>query len=148
MMSEQPTQRQISSTAEATRREIHRLHPPRLGSIGVYWPFHFEILLKQKSFSDGECLQAKGSQHVWLERIAKAGGSNDQISAQVCDAGNVPDGADRCALIHSSFCVRRRWSRRKRSPCRLAALGPAAFAAFVVPEAVGHQSHPQDQEEH
>jgi hypothetical protein len=37
MMSEQRrvTQRQISSTAEANRREIHRLHPPtRLGCIG------------------------------------------------------------------------------------------------------------------
>src|ERR1700745_945420 len=78
------------STAEANRREIHRLHPQRGWAACVYWPFHFEILLKQKSFSEGECLQAKGSQHVWLERIAKAGGSNDQISAQVCDAGNVP----------------------------------------------------------
>jgi hypothetical protein len=69
----------------------------------------------------------------------RAGGSNEQISDQVCDAGNVPDGADRFAVNDSGFCG----SRWRRSPCWLAAPGPAAFAA---PEAVGHQSHPQNQE--
>jgi hypothetical protein len=41
---------------------------------------------------------------------AKAGGSNDQISDQVCDVGNVTDGTDRCALVHARFCDGRgRW---------------------------------------
>ena len=50
--------------------------------------------------------------------------------------GTVRDGADRCTIIHSSFC--------DGIPFFLAAPG----RAFVVPEVAGHQSHPQDQEEH
>jgi hypothetical protein len=75
----------------------------------------------------------------------KAGGSNVQISAQVCDAGNVPDGADRYALVHSGFCDGR-WRRWR--PFFFFHYLPGPFLpAFVVPEAVGHQSHPQDQED-
>jgi hypothetical protein len=96
------------------------------------------------SSEGGNVFKARGVYMCsWSESPrTKAGGSNDQISDQVCDAGNGPDGADRCAVNYSGFCGIR-W---RRSPCWLAAPGPAAFAAFVVPEAVGHQSHPQNQE--
>jgi hypothetical protein len=114
----------------------------RLGCIRVYWPFHFKILLKQKSFPRGNVFKPRGvNMCSWSDSPQnKAGGSNDQISAQVCDAGNVTDGADRCAIIHSSFCDGRRrwwrwrwWSRwrrwRRYIPFFLAAPG----RAFVVP---------------
>jgi hypothetical protein len=103
----------------------------------------FRDFPKAKISSEGDVFKPGGSTCVAGEKSpqTKAGGSNDQTNDQVCDAGNIPDGADRCAINASGFC-----GSSWRSPCWLAAPGRAAFAAFAVPEAVGHQSYPQNQE--
>jgi len=94
--------------------------------IRPFEPLLTEILLKQKSFPRGNVFKPRGvNMCSWSESPqTKAGGSNGRLDDQDCDAGNVFDCVDRCAIIHSSFCDGRRWWRRwwwRRSPCFLAA---------------------------
>src|SRR5882724_1170122 len=89
----------------------------------------------------------------WRNRPhTKAGDSNDQSCDQAWDVGNISDGAEHCALTHPGLCGwrrRRRWRWWRWWRTSLFCL-PGLFLPACgggLPEAVGHQSHPQAQED-
>src|SRR5712664_2996185 len=116
------------------------------GVIGV--PFRDPA--ETKIFSGG-MLRAKRGLHSHLgdRPHTKAGGSNDQRCAQAWDVGNISDGAEHRALTQPRLCGWRWWWwwRRWRRGSFFCLPGPFPASAVGLPEAVGHQSHPQAQED-
>jgi hypothetical protein len=110
----------------------------------------FRDFAETKSFR-GECFKQSGVNTCdWRYRPhTKAGGSNGQTSDQAWNVGSISYGAEHCAFAHPGPCGWR-WWRWWRSFFRYGS-GPflSAFVlpAFVLPEAVGHQSHPEGQED-